>query len=59
MEVIHHHVKREVLRRVKEKRKYLYRIQRIKDNWITHILGKNCSVKHVIEGKIEGMGRRG
>jgi hypothetical protein len=25
-----------------------------KSNWIGHILHRNCLVKHVIEGKIEG-----
>jgi len=25
-----------------------------KANWIVHILGRNCLLKHVIEGKIEG-----
>jgi len=34
-----------------------------KAEWIGHILGRNCLLKHVIEGKIEGeivvMGRLG
>jgi len=34
-----------------------------KSNWIGHILRKNCLLRHVTEGKIEGrievMGRRG
>jgi hypothetical protein len=34
-----------------------------KANWICHILRRNCLLKHIIEGKIEGrtevMGRRG
>jgi len=34
-----------------------------KANWIGHILGRNCLLKHVIEGKLEGdivvMGRLG
>jgi hypothetical protein len=38
-------------------------IKRRKANWIDHILCRNCLLKHVIEGKIEGrievMGRRG
>jgi hypothetical protein len=25
-----------------------------KDNWICHILRRNCFLKHAIEGKIEG-----
>jgi len=28
-------------------------------DWIGHILRKNCLLRHVIEGKIEGTGRRG
>jgi len=28
-------------------------------NWIGHALRKNRLLKHVIEGKIPGMGRRG
>ena len=31
----------------------------MKANWIGHILRKNCPLKHIIEGKIEGTGRRG
>jgi hypothetical protein len=44
----------EVLHRVKEERKILHTIQRRKANWIGHILGRNCLLKHVTEGKIEG-----
>jgi len=40
-----------------------YPTKRIKANWIGHILRRNCLLKHVIEGKIEGRtevtGRRG
>src|SRR5215510_8259351 len=53
----------EVLRRVNEDRNILHTIKRRKGNWIGHILRRNCLLKHVIEGKIEGrvevMGRRG
>ena len=28
-------------------------------NFVSHILPKNCLLKQVIEGKIEGRGRRG
>jgi hypothetical protein len=53
----------EVLHRVKEERNILHTIKRRKANWIGHILRRNCLLKHVIEGKIEGRieitGRRG
>jgi hypothetical protein len=29
-------------------------IERRKTNWIGHILRRNCLLKHVIEGEIEG-----
>ena len=38
-------------------------IKGMKANWIGHILPRNCHLKHIIEGKIEGRievkGRRG
>jgi hypothetical protein len=53
----------EVLHRVKEERNIVHTIQRKKANWIGHILRRNCLLKHVIEGKLEGRvemtGRRG
>jgi hypothetical protein len=53
----------EVLHRVKEKRNIVHTIKRRKVNWIGQILCRNCLLKHVIEGKIEGRteitGRRG
>jgi hypothetical protein len=53
----------EVLYRVKEERNILHTINRRKAKWIGHILRRNCLLKHVIEGKLEGriemMGRRG
>jgi hypothetical protein len=53
----------EVLHRVKEERSILNTIKRRKANWIGHILRRNCLLKHMIEGKLEGrievMGRRG
>jgi hypothetical protein len=53
----------DVLRRIKEQRNVLHTINRRKANWIGHILGRNCLLKHVIEGKIEGKtevtGKRG
>ena len=36
----------------------ILRVKRKKANWISHILSKNCLLKHVIEGKIEGKGTR-
>jgi hypothetical protein len=47
-------VKYEVLHRVKEDRNILHTIKRRKANWTGHILRRNCLLKHVIEGKIEG-----
>jgi hypothetical protein len=44
----------EVLQRVKEERNILQTIKRRKANWIGHILVRNCLLKHVIEGKLEG-----
>jgi hypothetical protein len=53
----------EVLHRVKEERNILHKIKRRKANWIGHILRRNCLLKHMIEGKLEGRiemtGRRG
>jgi hypothetical protein len=53
----------EVLHRVKEERNIIHTIKRRKANWIGHILRRNCLLKHVIEGKLEGRteitGRRG
>ena len=44
----------EVLQRVKEKGNILQTIKRRNANWIVHILLRNCLLKHVFEGKIEG-----
>ena len=44
----------EVLHRVKEEMNILHTIKRRKANWIGHILRRNCLLKHVTEGKIEG-----
>jgi hypothetical protein len=44
----------EVLQRATEDKNILYIIRRRKANWIDHILYRNCLLKHVIEGKIEG-----
>jgi hypothetical protein len=53
----------EVLHRVKEERNILHTIKRRKANWIGQILRRNCLLKHVTGGKLEGRiemtGRRG
>jgi hypothetical protein len=53
----------EVLHRVKEERNIIHTITTRKANWIGHILHRNCLLKHVIEGTLEGRiemtGRRG
>ena len=53
----------EVSLRVKEKRNILHTIKRRKANWIGHIMRRNCLLKHVNEGKLEGgievTGRKG
>jgi hypothetical protein len=53
----------EVLHRVKEERNIVLTVKRRNANWIGHILRRNCLLKHVIEGKLEGRiemtGRRG
>jgi hypothetical protein len=53
----------EIVHRVKEERNVLHTIKIRKANWIGHILRRNCLLKHVIEGKLEGRtemtGRRG
>jgi hypothetical protein len=46
-----------------EERNILHTIKGRKANWIGHILHRNCLLKHVTEGKLEGRiemtGRRG
>jgi hypothetical protein len=53
----------EVSHGVKEDRNILHTTKRRKDNCIGHILRRNCLLKRVIEGKLEGriemIGRRG
>ena len=44
----------EVLLRVNEQRNILHEIRKRKANWIGHILRRNCFLKQVIEGKING-----
>jgi hypothetical protein len=43
----------EMLPRDKKERNFLHKIR--KANWTGHILRRNCVLKHVIEGKTEGM----
>ena len=54
---------KDVLQRVKEERNILHTINRRNAKKIGHILRRNCLLKHVIEGKLEGrikvIGRRG
>jgi hypothetical protein len=53
----------EVLHRVKGERNIINAIKRMKANRIGHVLRRNCLLKHVIEGKLDGriemIGRRG
>jgi hypothetical protein len=49
----------EVLREGKVERNILLSIKCRNANWIGHNLRRNCLLKHVIEGKIEGMGSEG
>jgi hypothetical protein len=44
----------EVLLRVSEQRNILHEIRKRKANCIGHILRRNCLIKEVIEGKIQG-----
>ena len=40
--------------RVKEQRNILHEIRKRKENWIGHILRRNCLLQRDIEGKIQG-----
>jgi hypothetical protein len=44
----------EVLLRVKEQRNNLHEIRKRKENWIGHILSRNCLLQRVNEGKTQG-----
>ena len=48
------HVRNEVLLRVNDRRNILHDVRKRKANWIGHILRRNCLLKQVIEGKING-----
>jgi hypothetical protein len=41
-----------VLHRVKEERNVLHTIRRRKENWIGHMLRRNCLLSHITEGMI-------
>ena len=43
-----------VLHRIKVAGKMQHAIERRKDNWIGHTLLRNCLMKHLIEGNMEG-----
>jgi hypothetical protein len=47
-------VRDEVLQRDKEERNNLHTIKRRMANWLGHVLGTNCILKHIIEKKVEG-----
>jgi hypothetical protein len=53
----------EVLQRVNGERIILQILKRMNADWIDHILHRNCLLKHLIQGQIEGRinvtGRRG
>jgi hypothetical protein len=49
------HVRNEVLHSVEKERNILHTTEIRKANWIGHTLRRNCLLKHVTEGKIEGM----
>ena len=58
------HVRKEdVLLRVKEQTNIIHERSKRKDNWIGHILHRNCLLHRVNDGKIKGergvTGRRG
>lgn len=46
--------KMEVLQRIKEESGILRATERRRANWIRHILRRNCTLKHIFKGNIEG-----
>ena len=44
----------EILHRVEEERYILHTVKKRKDNWIGHILHRNCLEKHATEGQLDG-----
>ena len=47
-------MRNEVLHSIKEGRNILHKIKRRKIKYFGHLLRRNCIIKHVTEGKIEG-----
>jgi len=47
-------VRNEVLHRVKEKINIVLITNRKKTEWFCHILRRNCLLRHIIEGKVDG-----
>ena len=52
-------INEDILHGVEKERIVPHAIKRRKANWIGHILRRNCLLKYVIKGKIEGTGRQG
>jgi hypothetical protein len=52
-------VKNEVLLIVKEVKTVLHKVNRKNANWIGHALRRNCLLKYVCEGKVEGKRKTG
>jgi hypothetical protein len=48
------HVRNKVEFHTVKNRNTLYTIKRRKANWIGHILCRNCLLRHIFKGKIEG-----
>jgi len=44
----------EILLRIKEQRNVLHKVSKRKAYWIGQVLGRNCLLQWVIEGKIKG-----
>jgi len=44
----------EISHSVKKERNILHTVKRRKANWIGHILCRNCLLRHIIGGKMEG-----
>jgi hypothetical protein len=54
------HIKNEdISHRVEKERSVLHVMKRKRANWIGHMVPRNCLLKQVMKGKIEGTGRQG